>query len=244
VTLLLLLLGFAMFTAGFAKILGGWLDPETQAAYGHVIKHYVVRGRTDLLAPLAFRMDSRVFWEVQDYATVLFETGFLAAVAFPRLARVFAGLAVLFHFGVMLSLNIAFAFNLVVYAAFVDWNGIDRALRRRLLRIPSLPANRAFAICVVLITGLIFYRIGSPLMLIDSVFPLTSDLSAREVLAVSVAAVLVVAAAVRSIASCIAGTTARKTRLSRSSHAQRSTIGARSVDHAAGLRATGGDPPG
>ena len=242
-TLLVLLLGFAMFTAGFAKILGGWLDPETQAAYGHVVKHYVVRGRTDLLAPLAFRMDNGVFWEVQDYATVLFETGFLAAVAYPRLARTFAGLAVLFHFGVMLTMNIAFAFNLVVYAAFVDWDGIHRVFRRQWPRIPSLPASRALTICVLLFTGLIFYRIGSPLMLVEGVFPLNSDLLLREVLAVSAAVVLVVGSAVRLFASSVAGAIARRTRQSISSNAQRSTIGTRGVGDAGGLRAPGSNPP-
>ncbi|MEX1055234.1 MAG: hypothetical protein WED81_04345, partial [Rhodothermales bacterium] len=242
-TLLVVLLGFAMFTAGFAKILGGWLDPDTQAAYGHVVKHFVVRGRTDLLAPLAFRMDNSLFWEVQDYATVLFETGFLLAVAFPRLARAFAGLAVFFHFGIMTTLNIAFAFNLVVYAAFVDWEGIHRVSMRSWTRLSLLPRKRPTAICVLLITGLIFYRFGSPLLLIDGLVRLDSDLSVREVLAVSAAAVIVAGMAARSLSVPVVRAIRRRSRLSISSHAQRSTIGTRGVSDATGLRAPGGNSP-
>src|SRR5690625_5725460 len=39
-TLLALLIGFMMFTAGVPKILGGWLDPSTQAVQGHLFNQY------------------------------------------------------------------------------------------------------------------------------------------------------------------------------------------------------------
>lgn len=221
--LLGLLLGFAMFTAGFAKILGGWLDPSTHAAYGHILKHVFVRGRSALLATAAVEMESGLLWECVDYMTVFFEAGFLAACLHQRSLRLFAGGAVLFHFGVMMSMNIAFAFNLIVYAAFVDWDGIldgfvrsirrlgggrweqraelDRDLaerNRRLARVLGVPA--------VLIGGWVFYTFGSPLLWLDRIFVLDSDLTAREVVVVTSAAVLVVVVALRRGVSKLRGT--------------------------------------
>lgn len=202
--LLGLIVGFAIFTAGFAKILGGWLDPTTHAAYGHVLKNVFVRGRGALLAPVIVGIESGVIWEIFDYLTVFFEVGFLAACAHRRSLRLFAGLAVLFHFGVMMTMNIAFAFNLAVYAAFVDWDRIAGALNRGRTTSPLASVQilgdgregsplRAdlLGFLAVLSLGAAFYLVGSPLLWLDRIFVLDSDLSAREVLVVTTGAVLV-----------------------------------------------------
>ncbi len=123
-TLMALITGFMFFTAGFPKILGGWLDWMTQAAEGHYFKQFFVRGRQDLLASYGQHIGS-FWWELFDYGTVLFEVGFLAAIFNPRSTRIFMGLAVLFHSGTMLLLNISFVPNFLAYAAFLNWTWID-----------------------------------------------------------------------------------------------------------------------
>jgi len=128
-TLLALIVGFMMFTAGFTKLLGGWLNPETQAVLGHFFNQYFVKGRSDLLARSFLAVDSRTLWELLDYLTVLFEIGFLAAVLRPYTTRIFVSLAVLFHFSTMMMLNISFLHNFVAYAAFINWNLVYRKLR-------------------------------------------------------------------------------------------------------------------
>lgn len=127
--LLALILGFMMFTAGFPKILGGWLDIQTQAAEGHFFKQYFVRGRQDLLAAWALNISNNV-WEILDYATVFLEVGFLAAILKPQSTRIFICLAVLFHFCTMMILNIAFLPNFLVYAAFLNWDWINQSLKK------------------------------------------------------------------------------------------------------------------
>lgn len=186
ITLLALLVGFAMFTAGLPKILGGWLDPSTHATQGHFVKQFFVRGRQDLLAPLFIRMESGLFWELLDYATVLLEIGFLAAVFHPSSTRWFAGLAVLFHTGTLVMLNIAFTFHLIIYAAFIRWDLVAR-------HMPSFPGRlfrRVPAILAVISVGLLYHFIGSPLLLVDTLLPFNSDVTAKDVLAHSLGVAL------------------------------------------------------
>jgi len=129
-TLLALILGFMMFTAGFPKILGGWLDLDTQAVFGRYFRQYFVHGRQDLLADYGMQVNNSFLWELLDYATIFFEIGFLAAVIHPRTTRLFISIAVIFHFSTMLLLNISFLPNFVVYAAFLNWTKIHHKVKQ------------------------------------------------------------------------------------------------------------------
>jgi hypothetical protein len=195
-TLMALLVGFAMFTAGFSKLLGGWLDPTVLATQGHFLKQFFVSGRQDLLAPIFLSIDSVLFWKALDVATVLFEMGFLVAAFHPTATRLFAASAVLFHFSTMMMLNISFAIHLVVYAAFAHWTGMDRALspvlRARLVRVFKRPMTLALLGGG---TAALLAAFGSPFMALDDAFSFTSDLTAAEVVAVTAAASIIVARA-------------------------------------------------
>lgn len=127
-TLLALIIGFMMFTAGFPKILGGWLDPDTHATFGRFFKQYFVNNRQDLLADYAIHFDNYFLWELLDYLTIFFEVGFLLAVLHPKTTRLFVSIAIVFHFSVMILLNIAFLPNLVAYAAFLNWSFIHQKI--------------------------------------------------------------------------------------------------------------------
>ncbi|MGM0746123.1 MAG: HTTM domain-containing protein [Bacteroidota bacterium] len=126
--LLSLFIGFMFFTAGFPKILGGWLDPDSLATRGHLLNQYFVRGRTELLSGYMVELDLPLVWSFLDWATILFEVGFLVAVLRAGWTRLFVCFAVLFHFSTMLTLNIAFLVNFPAYAAFLPWSNIHRFL--------------------------------------------------------------------------------------------------------------------
>jgi hypothetical protein len=130
--LLALFIGFMMFTAGFAKILGGWLHFDTFATQGHLLNQYFVRGRTELLSGLVVEINQPWIWGVLDWATVMFEAGFLLAAMRAGWTRLFVSFAVLFHFSTMLTLNIAFLVNFPAYAAFLPWNKINGYLKSRI----------------------------------------------------------------------------------------------------------------
>jgi len=119
-----------MFTAGFPKILGGWLDPSTQATRGHLLNQYFVRERQELLAEFAVRFDVAVIWEFLDWATIIFEIGFLVAVWKAGWTRLFVCFAAIFHFSTMMTLNIAFLPNFLAYAAFIKWEKVYSFLTR------------------------------------------------------------------------------------------------------------------
>ena len=138
-TLIALFIGFMMFTAGFAKLLGGWLYIDSQATLGHLFNQFFVKGRQDLLATQIILIDNRLVWEVLDYATVLFEIGFLVAVIHPRTTRLFVCFAVLFHFSIMMSLNISFLPNFPAYAAFLSWTAIDQRTKQWLTTKGAAP---------------------------------------------------------------------------------------------------------
>ena len=197
--LLAIVISFAMFTAGFAKILGGWLDPGTHAAYGHLVKQFFVRGRTDLLADYAIGLQSEVLWEIADYATVFFEVGFLFALLSPRTIRLFAGLAVLFHFNIMLTLNIAFVYNIIVYAAFIDWKAVAGWIDPHLPPVPAGAAVRLATAGGLLVVGAGAHLFGSPLLLLNDSAGLTSDLIAHEAVVLTLAVVVVILIGIRRI---------------------------------------------
>lgn len=180
IPLLMLLTGFAMFTAGFPKILGGWLDPATQGAQSRFIQGFFVNDRTDLLAETALSIQSDVFWELFDLATVGFEVGFLFALLHPKTTRLFAAGAVFFHAGVMLVMNIAFPTNFIVYAAVLPWPSVAQTLRSWRPNLGRVPVAALFAAAAGV--AFFFSTVGSPLLWLD--FGLASDLQPVDVLVV------------------------------------------------------------
>lgn len=124
IMLMSLLMGFAFFTAGFAKILGGWLGTEGSAVWQYFVQvHYSV-GRNAYLSEWVTQINSPIFWESLDWVVVLFEFGFLLAVFRASLFRVFCVLGVFFHLGILLILDISFAIHLVVFLLFIPWQEI------------------------------------------------------------------------------------------------------------------------
>lgn len=132
VTLMTLLIGIAMFTAGWAKLATGWLELSSQATYGHLLTNYHVTGRATWGADLAMQVKSRSFWEAKDWLTVLFEIGFLPAVLSRRSFVFFCALAAIFHVGVELMFAITFWPNLIAYGVVIPYSK---------LRLPSFLLN-------------------------------------------------------------------------------------------------------
>jgi len=191
--LLALLVGFAMFTAGFSKFIGGWLDPTTQATQGHFVKQFFARGRQDFLAPWLLQVDSAVFWELLDWGTVLFEMGFLMAAFRKQTMRLFIAAAIGFHLSTMLMLNIAFVFNYIVYAAFIDWTRVAQRIQNSLHRLPNFAATPRLTLLVGLLLALVLWTYGSPLLWGDPSGGLTSDLTWVEVGCAATAGLVVLA---------------------------------------------------
>lgn len=124
--LLALFIGYAMFTAGLAKLQTGWLDPEQLCTYGHLASNYLTADRYTRAAEFALKINSVLFWKAADYSAVLLELAFLPAVLHPRLFRPMLAVACLFHVGVLVLFKISFPWNVVAYAAFLVWPRLTR----------------------------------------------------------------------------------------------------------------------
>ena len=146
VTLMSLLIGIALFTAGWAKLSTGWLDLGSYATYGHLLINYHVTGRHPWGADLALQIKNTWFWEALDWSTVLFEVGFLPAVLSRRSFLFFCALAAIFHVGVELMFAITFWPNLVAYGVVIPYskiglpNSIPNVLTPVVDKIRSWPA--------------------------------------------------------------------------------------------------------
>lgn len=136
--LFMLLIGLMMFGAGVGKLIGGWLDPGTQATQGYVIQLLFRRPEGNPFAEWLLGRSDGLF-EVLDYATVVFEIGFLPAVLIPRLARIFLAVAVLFHLLVFLALGISFVDNVISYGGFVAFDRLARLRAVERCRIAARP---------------------------------------------------------------------------------------------------------
>lgn len=121
--LLAMMIGIGFFTAGLAKLRGGWLSVETQAARREFLNFYV-DGNTGGILPWLAELQPAVLWEVADWATVLLELTLVGWVLWWRAFRVAIALITLFHLSVYVLLTISFGFNVLVYGAFVEWRRV------------------------------------------------------------------------------------------------------------------------
>lgn len=137
-----LLLGFAFFTAGTAKIMGGWLDWSTQASRFYVMQSELVFNRTTLLGSFSLQLLPDVVWEFADYATVFFEAGFLVAVINKKVFQRFIFAALFFHLFIFLTMGITTSWLYIVYLLFINWPPLLQQLN--LKKIRHLLSHRIF----------------------------------------------------------------------------------------------------
>ena len=176
-----LVLGFAMFTAGVPKLLGGWLSGDESGMFHHFYSRYYFWDRQTLLAPLLAEDTPYWVWKAMDYTAVLFELLFLPAVLNKRVFQGFCCLAVAFHVVNLLVLNITFSSNLLAYLLFIRWEPVIAQLKR--WRIPEkltrLITYRNFALTLLFLVGQYYWCVYAG----DVRFGFGTDSSLLEALA-------------------------------------------------------------
>lgn len=151
ITMMSLFLGFGMFTAGLPKLLGGWLDPATQATRGHFFTQYYVIGDLKLLAPYMAHFTNKWIWEMMDWVAVLFELSFLVAIINPKWVRRILVVAIIFHTSTFMVLNISFHFQYSLYLLFINWAFINDKTYQRIGNITAKLFNYKVLIAFMLI---------------------------------------------------------------------------------------------
>ncbi len=122
---LALLIAMPIAQAGYAKASTGWPDLTTHAVQGHMIPEYF-KGRDGWLAPVFLDLRVGPIWEALDWLTFIVEIGVLVAVLSWLAFRITLAMMTVFHLSVLLMMNIAFATNVVGYAAFFRWGRLLR----------------------------------------------------------------------------------------------------------------------
>lgn len=182
--LISLFIGFMMFTSGWPKILGGWLDPSTHAVKAHLLNQFFVHDREAFLAGYAIQINNDLFWELLDWGTIVFEIGFLIAVRKAKWFKLFLVMAVFFHFSTKMLLNISFLPNFVAYAVFLPWHRLYLSNLAIFQRVTGLNKKRSelgsVTFIIVSVTTLFatlklishqeWFYLDSDLMLHESVF--------------------------------------------------------------------------
>ncbi|WP_234573099.1 hypothetical protein [Rhodohalobacter sp. 614A] len=182
--LLSIFIGFMMFTSGWPKILGGWLDPSTHAVKAHLFNQFFVHEREAYLAGYAIQINSQIFWEFLDWITIIFEIGFLISIRKSKWFRFFLVIAVLFHFSTKMLLNISFLPNFLAYAAFLNWDQIYKSNKSIFQNWAGYDEKRArnksvtwFIIPILILFSILkwisvqkFFLVESDLMLHESIF--------------------------------------------------------------------------
>ena len=125
IVILALSIGFFMFSSGFSKLFGGWLDLNSQATCGNFYRHYLVKEKQEYLSFLLLNINSKYFWEFLDYFVVLFEVFFLLAIFKRDYFHFFIFIAFFFHAFNFFFFNINFNENIVIYLLFFDWGQVS-----------------------------------------------------------------------------------------------------------------------
>ncbi|MEM1326914.1 MAG: hypothetical protein AAGI23_13215 [Bacteroidota bacterium] len=119
-----MILGFAMFTAGWSKILNGWLAFDQFGTYNYFGLHLYILEDKGVFTSFLSSFSYPLLWKVMDYAAVLLEVLFLPVVLSRKWLRSFCLIAVVFHVSTWWILNIAYINNLLIYLLFIRWESV------------------------------------------------------------------------------------------------------------------------
>lgn len=129
------IIGFSFFTAAVPKVLGGWLNLDNQAAINNLYDFTTSPSFQERpLTEFMLSWDNTILGEIIDYLTIGFEAGFLLAVFFPLLFRIFVLAAISFHIFVYLTFDISFVIIMPTYLLFFYWASIKSISENQFLQ--------------------------------------------------------------------------------------------------------------
>jgi hypothetical protein len=163
--ILAMLIGFALFTAGFAKVHGGWLSPNVLATRWQLMPNYYLVGRKVGAASWALENLPPSLWKCMDWSTVLWEAGFILTVIRRTWCRLACAFGALFHFGAWQLFDIEFDVNEMAYSALVSWAFVSKGATDRVRRFAeglSLRARHILCAVPFATAAMSVFFLGSP----------------------------------------------------------------------------------
>jgi len=140
----LVVIAFQFFTAAIPKIVGGWLQPQTHAAYGYAVETMTIQQSPALLTQWAVTTLPGWMWELADVITVAFEALFIVAMWRRWSLALICFVALSFHIGVWFTLHIPATGYMACYAyiwlVFIAGRALPDVSPRRILMFVSIAA--------------------------------------------------------------------------------------------------------
>ena len=121
IALLMLIIGFCMFTAALPKATTGWASPHLLACRGQLIGNYLENIRPTPLTDFLLQIHSPLFWKMADWSTLAVEGSFIFCIFSVTSMRLVVTFAIFFHAFVYFTMDILFLFNLMAYASLFDF---------------------------------------------------------------------------------------------------------------------------
>tara|TARA_R110000868_G_C10894136_1_gene763821 strand:- start:143 stop:1222 length:1080 start_codon:yes stop_codon:yes gene_type:complete len=153
-TFLSFLLGWGYFTAGLPKLIGGWLDPSYSSTAGFILRRYYSSSGPLYLNEMFVKINSLFINKVFDYSTLAFELGFILTIFWAAVYLRAVGVAVMFHLGVLLTVNIPFTLHVLVFLPYIIYFYFDRNSRTSEKFEKFLLEKRKFFIIVLVVLSL------------------------------------------------------------------------------------------
>jgi len=132
---LAMLIGCALFTAGAAKIHGGWLRFDTPGTRFHLLWNYHLVGRKTVTTSVLLAHLPRWGWKFMDWSTALWESTFIFTIFRRQWFLAACAFGAVFHFLAWQIFDIQVAINLVAYGAVVHWARVSPSATQFLRKV-------------------------------------------------------------------------------------------------------------
>lgn len=151
-----LIISFSFFTSGFSKLINGWLNVNYQATWYYAQTNFILTGRKGILYDFLMNsIQSKYFWELADYFTIVLEIAPLLLWFYVPSYKITFILISFFHVVVDLTMGIPFVLFPLLYIPFILQNEETRVLY--FMRSFDFKYNKLLLIVIILLFILYYY---------------------------------------------------------------------------------------
>lgn len=156
---ILLIVAILYFSAGYSKLISVVWITQTDTLYNWIISTLGVEKSVQPESITVFLLENPWLLVILQFATLVFELGWLLAPINKRLRALFIMASIVFHFSTYIILRISFAPMIFTLGFFLDWQGLlERFHITTLLskiKLPSLP----YEIYIVPVIGIVLFSV-------------------------------------------------------------------------------------
>lgn len=151
-----LIISIGFISACILKINSGWYKPNNYVIFAYLVQFSKGFSINGLLSPLLLEVKSPIFWKVLDYSVLLFQGSFILNFFTDRFRVIIFAFAVLFHMGIMLTLNIALFFPYILVYTLIISVSLPRGLQSKTYKI----STNLILVAIIMIVSFLMYQVN------------------------------------------------------------------------------------